>query len=84
MKVIGVELNSFPDKKDPSKMVEMCHYHAAEPVNQKYGVGHKGVAFWLSLSRATEIFGDPMSALNKEISVYYNQFGKVAKVDLVK
>lgn len=84
MKVIGVEKNVFKDKKDPTKEVELYHYHAAEPVNPKYGVGHKGVDFWLSISKASEVFGDPLSANGKEINVYFNQFGKVAKVDIVK
>ena len=84
MKVIGVEKNIFPDKKNPKIDVELYHFHAAEPVNQKYGVGHKPVSFWLSYSKASEMFGDPFSAVNKEIIVYFNQFGKVAKVDIVK
>lgn len=84
MKVIGVEKNNFKDKNNPTKEVELYHFHAAEPVNPKYGVGHKVVSFWLSLSKSSEYFGDPLSAVNKEVIVYFNQFGKVAKVDIVK
>jgi hypothetical protein len=84
VKVIGVEKNVFKDKQDPTKEVELYHFHCAEPVNQKHGVGHKGVDFWLALAKASEIFGDPFSAKDREINVYFNQYGKVAKVDIVK